>query len=311
MAVKIIGTTVIDDSRRITPNELNGLYTNFHPAQNTITADIDFTQPLMKLAMTGNVTFTTSNRASGHQATLVLDTSTSGHTPTFPSEVKFGVTPTWANNRHWIISLTCWDSSDVRATAIPYDEPGAVSSTFNNFSLAGWGTYNTHFAASGFPDSWCYLKFSRDDSNNRIVIERAHGDSGAPGTYVDIYATYTGLTGITSVEVQYNVASQSCTGDCTVSNYTFGPTPASNGYASGTYYTVPSGPPGGIRFGWAAQANPNAGDEAITTADMNSGNPDFRIKIVCNEGTFYSTAEAIAPGALIYQRAYIGTQAQK
>lgn len=308
MAVKIIGTTVIDDSRRIIPNELNGLYTNFHPSQNTITADIDFTTPLMKLAMTGNVTFTTSNRASGHQATLVLDTSTSAHTPTFPSEVVFGVTPTWSSNRHWIISLTCWDSSTVRATALPYDEPGATSSTFNNFSLTGWDTVNTHFASSGFPESWCELTFSRDDSNNRVIIQRAHGDSGAPGTYVDVYATYTGLTGITSVEAQYNVSSQSCTGDCTPSNYTFGPTPASDGYNSGTYYTVPADP-GGLRFGWSAQANPNAGEEATTTADVTSGNPDFRIKIVCNEGTFYSTAEA--PGTLIYQRAYIGSQASK
>jgi len=308
MAVKIIGTTVIDDSRGIIPNELNGLYTNFHPSQNTITSNIDFTKPLMKLAMTGNVTFTTSNRASGHQATLVLDTSTSGHTPTFPSEVKFGVTPTWANNRHWIISLTCWDSSTVRATAIPYDEPGTQSSTFNNFSLTGWNVYNIHFAGSGFPESWCFVKFSRDDSNNRIIIERAHGDSGVPGTYVDVYATYTGLTGITSVEVQYNVASQSCSGDCTASNYTFGPTPATDGYASGTYYTVPNDP-GGIRFGWAAQANPNSIEEATTQADINSGNPDFRIKIVCNEGTFYSTAEA--PGNFIYQRAYIGTVAAR
>jgi len=181
--------------------------------------------------------------------------------------------------------------------------------TFNNFSISGWQTFNSHFAASGFPESWCYLLFKRDDSNNRIIINRAHGTSASPGTYVDEYATYTGLTGITSVEVQYNVASQSCIGDCTASDYVFGPTPASDGYASGTYYTVPN-TPGGIRFGWAAQANPNFGNsnQATTTADISSSNPDFRIKIVCNEGTFYSTAEA--NGFQIYMRAYIGSQAE-
>jgi len=319
MAIKSNNNVVIDDTRKIfTPGEsiwgypagMSAKFSDFHPKTvATVSTDINFaTSNVQKKTLTGNTTFTISNATVGRTVLLVIDTSTSGYTPTFPSTVKFPTTPTWSNNRHWHVHLSVV-GSEVRATAVGFDEPGSVTSTFNNFSISGWQTFNSHFAASGFPESWCYLLFKRDDSNNRIIINRAHGTSASPGTYVDEYATYTGLTGITSVEVQYNVASQSCIGDCTASDYVFGPTPASDGYASGTYYTVPN-TPGGIRFGWAAQANPNFGNsnQATTTADISSSNPDFRIKIVCNEGTFYSTAEA--NGFQIYMRAYIGSQAE-
>jgi len=316
MAIKSSNYTVIDDTRKIfTPGEaiwsgasagMSGKFSDFHPKTvATVSTDIDFASSnVQKKTLTGNTTFTISNTAIGRNVLFVIDTSTSGYTPTFPATVKFPTTPTWSNNRHWHVHLSVV-GTEVRATAVGFDEPGAVSSAFNNFNIAQWDVFNSHFAASGFSELWCYLLFKRDDSNNRIIITRAHGDSGAPGTYVDEYATYTGLTGISSVEVQYNVASQSCTGDCSASNYTFGPTPVSDGYNSGTYYTVPSSP-GGIRFGWAAQANPNFGsaEEATTTADITSSNPDFRIKIVCNEGTFYSTAEV--NGLQLRMRAYIG-----
>jgi hypothetical protein len=320
MAIKSSNLTVIDDTRKIlTPGVagsggvnagMEGKFSDFHPKTvTTVTTNIDFAaSSVQKITLTGNTTFTISNATVGRTALFVIDTSTSGYTPTFPATVKFPTTPTWSNNRHWHVHLSVV-GTEVRATAVGFDEPGAVSSAFNNFNINAWNTQNIHFAGTGFPESWCFLKFSRDDSNNRIIVERAHGDSGAPGTYVDEYATYTGLTGISSVEVQYNVQSQSCVGDCTASNYTFGPTPASDGYASGTYYTVPADP-GGIRFGWMAQANPNSVEEATTNANMGSSNPDFRIKIVCNEGTFYSTAE-VQNITGIYQRAYIGTVAAK
>ena len=322
MAIKSSNFTVIDDTRKIlTPGigansgdvaGMEGKFSDFHPKTvATVSTDINFqTSNVQKKTLTGNTTFTISNATIGRTVLFVIDTSASGYTPTFPAAIKFPTTPTWSNNRHWHVHMTSVDGTDIRATAIGFDEPGSVSSAFNNFNINAWNVRNVHFAGSGFPDSWCFLKFSRDDSNNRVIVERAHGDSGAPGTYVDEYATYTGLTGITSVEVQYNVQSQSCTGDCTVSNYTFGPTPASDGYASGTYYTVPADP-GGIRFGWMAQANPNVNGsgEATTLANFGSSNPDFRIKIVCNEGTFYSTAE-VNEIAGLRQRAYIGTQAE-
>ena len=302
MAIKQQNTTIIDDTRKVitttaestwgATSGIKGKFSDLHPKQvDTITTVIDFNKSVQKIAMTGDVGFTYTNAQSGRMTIVNIDTSASGHTPSFPSSLKFPSTPTWSNNRHWQLHLTAI-GTEVRATAFGFDEPGSVSSSFANFSLS-WDTYNYHWSNVGWPESWCYVLFVHESGNNRVKITNAYGDSGAFGQYPVVYANYTGLTGITSVEAQYNVASQSCSGDCTASNYSWGPLPTNDGYASGTYYTVPTS--GGLRFGWMAMANPNTpggAGNSLTQASMNSSNPDFRIKIVCNEGTFYSTAES-------------------
>ena len=306
MAIKQQTTTIIDDTRKVftTYGEgvwgssagMDGKFSDLHPKQvDTVTTAIDFNKSVLKIAMTGAVTFTLSNAAAARMVVLNIDTSTSGHTPTFPSSVKFPTTPTWSNNRHWQVHLTALSATDIRATAFGFDEPGSVSSSFSNFSLSfpiNWRTQDYYFSNAGWPETWCYILFVHESVNNRIKITYAHGDSGAPGSYPVQYANYTGLTGITSVEAQYNVSSQSCTGDCNASNYGWGPMPTSDGYNSGTYYTVPIS--GGLRFAWMAMANPNSPGGAGSSwvqANMNSSDPDFRIKIVCTQGTFYSTAQ--------------------
>jgi len=301
MAIKIVGTTAIDDTRKVITGVsfgtgLNGTYSNFHPSGiDTITTAIDFHKPIMSLAMTGNVTFTTTNWARGATSTLLLDTSTSGHTPTFPSEVKFGVTPTWSNNRHWQITFTCTGTSDVRATAIGFDEPGAVTSSFSNFSFSGGGAGWTAsgYGTSGQPWAAVWVSFQRDDGNNRIKVVRGSGNSNSGSSETTHYANYTGLTRITSVEAQYNVQSQSCTGGNCSTGYSYGPTPVNDGYNSGTYYTVPSAP-SQLFLGWQSVSTSSSSQSTQTSASFNSLNPDFRIKIVCSQGTFYSTAEVPA-----------------
>lgn len=305
MAIKQQNTTIIDDTRKVFTTYGEGIwgasagmigkFSDLHPKQvDTVTTAIDFNKSVVKIAMTGAVTFTLSNAAAARMVILNIDTSTSGHTPTFPSSVKFPTTPTWSNNRHWQVHLTAISATDIRATAFGFDEPGSVSSSFSNFSLTSpnnWDVQDYYWSGTGWPETWCYLLFVHESVNNRVKITYAHGNSGAPGSYPVQYANYTGLTGITSVEAQYNVSFQSCMGDCSPSNYTFGPMPTSDGYTSGTYYTVPTS--GGLRFGWMAKANPNQGNSgsSLVQATMNSSDPDFRIKIVCNEGTFYSTAQ--------------------
>ena len=297
MAVKIIGTTVIDDTRKVITGTslytgLNGVYSDFHPdGIDTITTAIDFHKPIMSLAMTGNVTFTTTNWARGATSTLLLDTSASGHTPTFPSEVLFGVTPTWSNSRHWQITFTCTGTSDVRATAIGFDEPGAVSSSFSNWDMTtsqGWVTNS--YGTSGNPWAAVYVSFQRDDGNNRIKIVQGKGNSINGTNESTFYANYTGLTGISSVEAQYNVQSQACGGSNCSTGYSYGPTPPDDSLASGTYYTVPSGP-GQLFFGWQCVSTSSDSGSTQVQAFFNSANPDFRIKIVCSQGTFYSTSE--------------------
>ena len=100
MAIKQQNTTIIDDTRKVftTCGEgiwgasagMIGKFTDLHPKQvDTVTTAIDFNKSVAKIAMTGNVTFTISNAAAVRMVVLNIDTSSSGHTPTFPSSVKF------------------------------------------------------------------------------------------------------------------------------------------------------------------------------------------------------------------------------
>lgn len=122
MAIKISGTTVINNSRALENiNAIEGTYNDFFPNISTITTVIDFTKPLMKLTMSANTTFTATEFLGGRTATLVLDTSASGHTPTFPASIEFSPgTPTWANSRYWSISFICISGSNARAFAVGY-----------------------------------------------------------------------------------------------------------------------------------------------------------------------------------------------
>lgn len=301
MAIKVSSFTVINNSLALENiEECAGAFDNWHPIVSTITTDIDFTKTYQTLAMTSNVTFTTSNRGVGKQVTLLLDTSTTPYAPTWPSEVKFPTAITWSSNRFWTVTLTCWDASTVRATALPYDAAGTPSATMDSsFSIAV--NFNENIATSvGWPEAWAYVRFERDDANNRIIVVSDSGTSAAASTPTTTYINYTGLTGISSVQAQYNVASQACSGTCTASNYSFGPTPVSDSYLSGTYYNI-SNTPGTTRFGWMAQRDPNFPQGSTqTTTNFTSGNPDFRVKVVCNEGTFYSTAEVSNGGGVLW-----------
>ena len=310
MAIKVSSFTVINNSLALENiEECAGTFDNWHPIVSTITTDIDFTKTYQTLAMTGNVTFTTSNRGVGKQVTLLLDTSTTPYAPTWPSEVKFPTAITWSSNRFWTVTLTCWDASTVRATALPYDAAGTPSASMDSsFSVAGIDFSESVTSSVGYPEAWAYVRFERDDANNRIIVVYDSGTSANISTPFTTYINYTGLTGISSVQAQYNVQSQACNGTCTPSNYAWGPTPVSNGFNSGTYYNI-SNTPGTTRFGWMAQRDPNQGQGTTSTfTSFASGNPDFRVKVVCNEGTFYSTAETLSGGGTL--TATYGQQSQ-
>lgn len=312
MAIQTKGVTAINDSRELVNIAFteNCTYKDWQPVAQTITTDLDWHKPLMKLDMTGNVTFTFSNLRQGSSVVLILDTTATPHTPTFPAEVKFPTAVTWTDHRYWIISMTCWEaiggSEVIRATAVGYDALGTPSSSMDStFTIpTSWVVYNTFVNGVGFPECYCYISFNHEPGNNRIKVDFADGDSSQPTNFRGpVYINYTGLTNITSVQVQYNVQSQSCSGDCTPSNYGFGPTPVSDGYNSGTYDNLPT------TFGWMAQANPNsfATNRATTNANFTSSNPDFRVKLVCDQGTFYCTGEMTGKQSAIYLDAQYGT----
>lgn len=122
MAIKISGTTVIDNSRALVDVvNISGTYNDFAPNVSVITTQLDFAKPLMTLTMSGNVTFTATGFLTGRVAMLRLDTSASAHTPSFPASIEFSPgTPTWSNSRYWNIAFICTSGSIARAFAVGF-----------------------------------------------------------------------------------------------------------------------------------------------------------------------------------------------
>ena len=291
MAVKVNNTTVIDDSRGFFPQDITGTYSNFHPTLTVVSpasvVAINFEYPVTNVVMASNVSFTTSggNLAAGRQTTMQLDRSTSGYTPSFGTDVEFaGGTPTWSNRRHWLISFTCWDSSTIRATAMGFDEPGTVSSTFTpTWSLTNWDNRENDYGTS-FEQAWCYVRFQHVPASSKVLVQYASGNTQAMATVYSADLNYTGMSGTITAEAQYNGTFS--TGG-TTNQASFGPRPEDDGYTSGTYYSVPTG--SGYRsFEWMAANNPNLSSNSEVTGNHSS--PAFRVKLTSNEGTFYSTA---------------------
>lgn len=286
MAVKVSGTTVIDDSRGFFPQDIAGTYSNFHPTLNVNTSSvISFANPAQSITMSADRTYSTTGLAAGRQLTISLDRSASGYTPTFGSEVEFaGGTPTWSNRRHWLISFTCWGSSVIRATALGFDEPGTASSTFTNtWALSNFDVREVDYGTS-FEQAWCYVRFQHVTASNKVLVQWASGNTQAMATVYSADLDYTGMTGTITAEAQYN-GTFSTSG--TTNQASFGPRPIDDGYSSGTYYSIPTG--SGFRsFEWMAANNPNLSSDSEVTGSFTS--PAFRVKLTSNEGTFYSTA---------------------
>jgi hypothetical protein len=85
----------------------------------------------MRRTLTAPTTFTASNIQTGRCCLLLLDVSTSGHLPTWPSSIQWpgdGTEPDWdaTGVQHWLVGFTCWDSTTIRATATGW---GAGSGT--------------------------------------------------------------------------------------------------------------------------------------------------------------------------------------
>lgn len=232
---------------------------------------------------TSSGSFTISSNAGSFTVTPDADSTTEG-SETGTIEIRTGSTSG---------TIVATDTFTINDTST---QPASIDSTFD---LSGWDTQQDVLSSFGWPEAWARLTFVHDPSNNRITINRGHGTSAAPGTYADVYCNYSGFTNISSVEVQYNVGSQSCSGSCSPSNYAFGPTPVSDGYNSGTYYTVPNTGSGVRTLGWMAQRDPNPpygqGTTWTTAFYPSAGTPNFRIKVVCDQGTFTSDAAGMGP----------------
>lgn len=302
MAIKIGGTTVINDYRALTSiSDMDGTYTSFHPYIQAISGTIiDLSYTMLSKTLSAATTFTYINGATGRTAVLLLDVTDTHYVPTFPGDWSFQATPNWASNRYWIITTVCFGPNDIYASAAGYDSTPAAPALQSSFTIPSWAhiqVRETTFGAAA--EAFAKVSFTNDTANDRIDVAYLGGTNASMATVYHTYIDTSGCTNITSVQAQYNVNSQS--GPGSPSGYAWGPTPADDGYASGTYYNVTSG---ALQFGWMARVA-SAG-LAQTNFSLNTADPDFRIKIVCDEGTLYSTCEFTQGSGSLHARSYAG-----
>ena len=123
MPIQVSTVTVIDDSLKLQNiTGANGKYNSLFPQASVITNALNFDTPMMTLTMTGNVTFSETNKGTGKAAMLLLDTSSDKHTPNFSGNIQWstGAAPTWSDYQHWQIAFQCFNSTQVRAVAVGF-----------------------------------------------------------------------------------------------------------------------------------------------------------------------------------------------
>lgn len=134
MAIKIAGSSIISDLKEITNvTDVSGVYGDLHASPSSVTSNITLSNSIQTCIMTADQTFTISGGSEGRTTALLLDTTSSGHDPTFPSSIIWvGGEPTWANSRYWQITILSRDTYQT-ATAVGY----AGSSPTESVTLDG------------------------------------------------------------------------------------------------------------------------------------------------------------------------------
>lgn len=198
MAIKISSTEVVSNTRHLKNiTGASGKYDDLRTQLSTISTVIDFNTPIMNKVMTANTTFTESNKGLGKTSVLILDTSSSGHTPTFSANIKWAqdTTPSWADYRYWHIGMIGWNSTTVRAVAKGYGSIGGGAPA-ETISLSGTsGSPNYYLGETSAPSSvsagiktksdgtiWGSLN-SADDVQFNAGTEWCNVAPASPGSY--------------------------------------------------------------------------------------------------------------------------------
>jgi hypothetical protein len=125
MAIKIIGTTVIDDSQNFKAIAgAVGEYGDFQPitanassASGTVAIPMNAWNYINYTSVVGDITFSLSSLAAGRSLTIFVDSSSSGHdqgfTVTGGTVLYPGNEPDWTTARYWLHRITCWSSDTV------------------------------------------------------------------------------------------------------------------------------------------------------------------------------------------------------
>lgn len=185
MAIKIIGTDVINNQRQLV-NITDAVITagdNYSAKTYAVTNNINFTQPFMTCTLTAATTFTFSGDAEGKSAIMILDTSTTPYTPSWPSVINWedNTEPTWSTYRKWQIHFYCVSSSRIDAFAIGFDAQSTQPT--ESVSLSGTTTTPITFfdQGSGIQDLVMGWRFGSD--GNIYKYESIYNVGGA-GLYL-------------------------------------------------------------------------------------------------------------------------------
>lgn len=129
MPIKVGTTTIINDDNELENiADATGNYGNFHANVTDLgsgtTETLNFTgNPVYKKVMTADTTFNMQNVAAGRTIMLLLDTSTSNHTPTFTLNNLWAgdEEPNWADHQAWLITMVGWNTTSAFTSATGYE----------------------------------------------------------------------------------------------------------------------------------------------------------------------------------------------
>lgn len=142
------------------------------------TVNIDFNAAaLQTLSLTGNVTFTTSNRASGKSVTVEIVCDSTQRTLTFPAWTWLGVAPAAITaSKTAILTVTCFGSNDTDVVAAYGEKDLTVTGNLSGLS-AGGVIYATGANAAATDTTNLFW----DTTNKRLGI-----GTNAPGNQLHI-----------------------------------------------------------------------------------------------------------------------------
>lgn len=121
----ILQTRLADDSA-FTVLEVQNLLITPVAVTYAATTDLDMSSTgIRTLALTGNVTFTTSNKAAGRSVTVKILADSSSRTLTFPAWIFVGAAAptTLAANKTAMLTVTCFDTTDANCVAAYAAQP--------------------------------------------------------------------------------------------------------------------------------------------------------------------------------------------
>tara|TARA_B100001057_G_scaffold271412_1_gene271621 strand:+ start:13913 stop:14761 length:849 start_codon:yes stop_codon:yes gene_type:complete len=200
MAIKVNGTAVITDDRKLSVAGAtsNIVARDFHPNSTTTNNVINFSQPFLTCTLGASTEFSLTGVTEGASTILLLDTSTVPYGPSWPStgtEINWaeGTEPTWGNYRRWQITLHCWSSTRVDATAIPFTSISSTPTEAVTLQGAISSNPETFYDQAGSNANDLIMGWKFDADGNVYKYESIY-NVGGQGTYLHDSTTWNNIT---------------------------------------------------------------------------------------------------------------------